>query len=149
MCQSADQSQPRCSQVHTRMASRYPAAMTGAASRSSHRARSIPAHFESTCFHPKNGSAAMQHFHGRFRPNFVRSSSWMCLSRTSHAAHARFLLQFRAPSGHGTHSAHRIFCLCRHSPPPAPENRPAITAPDMKKIRRLVGSCGFRSVSLI
>jgi hypothetical protein len=59
--------------------------MSGAASRSSHRARGIPAHFEQTWFYPKNNSAAamLQYFHGRFlRANFARFMT--CLCRAGH-----------------------------------------------------------------
>ena len=40
-------------------------------------------------------------------PDFARSPL-IFLSRTSHAAHAQVLLQFRAPSGHDTSSAHQV-----------------------------------------
>ena len=49
--------------------------------------------------------------------HFVRSSL-TCLSRTSHAAHARFSLQFRAPSGHDTHSAHQVGFFPKANSPP-------------------------------
>ena len=55
--------------------------MPGAASRSSHRARDIPAHFEQTWFYPKNNSAAamLQYVHGRFiRANFARFMICLC-----------------------------------------------------------------------
>ena len=62
-----------------------PRGNAGAASRSSHRARDIPAHFEQTWFYPKNNSAAemLQYVHGQFiRANFARFV--ICLCRAGH-----------------------------------------------------------------